>query len=152
MNHDARVVANYLIQRSLDDNKPLTNMQVLKLAYFAHAWSLALLKDPLVKQDVVAWTHGPVIVDVYEPLKGYGSQEITKLIDVTPEEFSEEEKDIMNQVYDQYGPLHAFNLSALTHVPGTPWFRVWNDKGMGAKIPERMIQRHYEEVAKQHFG
>lgn len=127
-------------------------MQVVKLTYFSHAWNLALHGRSLISQDVVAWQRGPVIVDIHESLQVYGSSEITRPIDVDSEAIGEEEEDILNQVYDQYGPLHAFNLSALTHVPGTPWFQVWNEKGMGAKIPNEMIRRHYEKVAKQYFG
>ena len=146
--HDARAVANYLIRRAMDDNKPLTNMQVQKLAYFSQAWVLALTDRQLFEQDVVAWTWGPVVIDVYESLKKYGRNEVDETIDCPDEEFDKNEQSIMNQVYEQYGSLDAFELSDLTHQPSAPWATTWRNGGMGKIISKKMIKSHYEKIVR----
>lgn len=150
--HDARAVANFILEKSYEENSLFTNLKVLKLVYFSHAWNLALNENPLFGQKVVAWPRGPVVIDVYESLKKYGATGITQMIDVPSESFSTEETDIMNQVFRLYGPCDPFYLSGLTHQPSTPWFRVWNSKGLGAEIPNKMIERHYKEIARQNLG
>lgn len=150
--HDARAVANFILEKSFEESNLFTNLKVLKLVYFSHAWNLALNEEPLFGQRVVAWPRGPVVIDVYESLKVYGARKITQRIDVPPENFSAEEKDVMSQVFESYGPCDPFYLSGLTHQPSTPWFRVWNSKGLGAVIPNKMIERHYKEVARKRFG
>lgn len=41
MEHDSRSVANELIHRAHDAGRDITPMQVVKLAYYCHAWMLA---------------------------------------------------------------------------------------------------------------
>ena len=69
MSHDARSVANYLIQRTLDGKKWLTPLQVIKMVYYCQGWSLALFDKKLFGQDIEAWEFGPVVPDVYHKLK-----------------------------------------------------------------------------------
>ena len=69
MPHDARAVANRLLQLAEEDGNQLTVMQILKLVYFCHAWTLALYDRPLIEQPIEAWRYGPVIPDVYHSFK-----------------------------------------------------------------------------------
>ena len=91
MGHDARAVANNLIEMSGEG--PLTPLQIIKLTYICHGWMLGLYGRPLVKQNVKAWTYGPVIPDVYRALKTYRANPVTPRIPIPPEEFDERESD-----------------------------------------------------------
>ena len=51
MKHDARAVANSLIEKSQEEGNLLTPLQIIKLVYFCHGWMLALYKRPLIKQS-----------------------------------------------------------------------------------------------------
>ena len=76
--YDARAVANFFIDRALDNARPVTLMTLLKVLYFAHAWHLAKENEALIAQPFEAWRHGPVNRVVYEQMKGQGSKPITK--------------------------------------------------------------------------
>ena len=54
MPHDSRAVANYFLTKAKDAGKQLTPMQIIKLVYFAHGWSLGLLRSPLIDDQIEA--------------------------------------------------------------------------------------------------
>ena len=72
MKHDARSVANSLIEKSIEAGSCLTPLEIIKLVYFCHGWMLGLYRRPLIKQNVQAWRYGPVVADVYHCLKQHG--------------------------------------------------------------------------------
>ncbi|MGN8398370.1 Panacea domain-containing protein [Helicobacter pylori] len=53
--------AKILINLSLDNQKPITNLKLQKMLYIAQAES----DSKLIKEDFQAWDYGPVIPDVY---------------------------------------------------------------------------------------
>jgi uncharacterized phage-associated protein len=69
-------VANAVLDEARDQGKSLTIMQLLKLVYIAHGWSLALLNVPLVNEEPEAWQHGPVFPSIYREFRRFGSQPI----------------------------------------------------------------------------
>ena len=69
MEHDSRSVANELLRRAQDTGRDITPMQVVKLAYYCHAWMLGLYHRPLLEQPVEAWHYGPVVPEIYRRLR-----------------------------------------------------------------------------------
>ena len=51
-------VANYLIERALNEDRDVTPLHINKLVYFCHAWMLAIHHRPLLKEPVEAWPRG----------------------------------------------------------------------------------------------
>ena len=74
MEHDARSVANELIRRAHDAGRDITPMQVVKLAYYCHAWMLGLYHRPLLEQPIEAWRYGLVVPEIYRSLRRYGGE------------------------------------------------------------------------------
>lgn len=144
---DVRTIANWFIRRSLEDDGddgqgPKTQLQLLKLVYFAHGWMLGLYKEPLLKQRVQAWEYGPVVPELYHSIKHWEAEPVTELIDgyTDLDDLGPGELDILDQVYEYYGPKHAFALSDITHRPNTPWFEVHTKKRRpGATIPNKLL-------------
>ena len=129
MSHDARAVANSLIEKGRDANRPLTPLQIIKLVYFCHGWMLGLYHKPLIEQDVEAWLYGPVVAEVYRGLKKYGGHPVTTTMDVPKEEFDETEADLIEQSTRNMALSTVWICPQLTHAParhGT-WY------GMGRK-------------------
>ena len=152
MEHDARSVANQIIRRMKQLNRPVTPMQVLKLAYYCHSWTLGLYHRPLLKQPIEAWRYGPVVPEIYYSLRRYGAEPIGREIEldslgVEDFEYDDAERDLMDQVCNKYGHLTGIQLSAMTHAPGTPWDRVWKQFGQNAVIPDSMIEQFYSDLA-----
>jgi uncharacterized phage-associated protein len=149
--HDPRAIANKILDMRAEAGEPLTIMQLIKLAYIADGWSLALLNRPLSNEAPEAWRYGPVFRSVYNAFSGLGSRPVTgrayvrgTQIPVT-EEFSPEEEAILRMVVNSYGKLSAFTLSNLTHQPGTPWSKAY-EKGVYTDIDTAEMKQHFESL------
>jgi uncharacterized phage-associated protein len=162
MAYDARAVANHFLDLAERDGVPLTPMQILKLVYIAHGWTLAITGRPLVEDEIEAWRFGPVIPSVYNAFRRFGSGQIKeKAVDLNIDKlrfeeieagFSQEEKEILDRVWKTYGRLTAYQLSGLTHRENTPWTKVWTQKGGSQhsdSIPNDLIQEHFIDLARQ---
>lgn len=149
-------IANAVLDEARAQRKTLTIMQLLKLVYIAHGWSLALLNSPLVNEEPEAWQHGPVFPSIYREFRRYGSQPITANAvgpfaafgSVPDANLSEGQRAIIQSVVQNYGDIHAFALSRITHEPGTPWSQIYRD-GLGSsdEIPNAIISDHYRKLA-----
>ena len=144
--YDAREVTNWFIARGLQEGEPLTIMDLLKLVYIAHGWSLALYDKPLFHNRIEAWPYGPVVPDIYHDFRPQGT---------TPEMLhshyqtvaGKADVDLLQQVYGIYGHMPPWHLSSLTHVEGGPWDTAIKWGGHYAEIPNDLIMAHY---ANQH--
>ena len=124
-------VAYYFLSKESMSAKKLQ-----KLVYYAYGWTLALLNESdqemnyhLFNNRIEAWVHGPVIPDLYQEYKSYGWKDIPQLHSFDSSLFSSEEKDILSQVWDVYGPLNADQLEMISHKEA-PWIRA--RKGIAA--------------------
>ena len=159
-------IANrFLVLSQKMGGKPLTHMQLQKLVYIAHGWSLALTGAPLTSDDPEAWDYGPVYRALYEALRKYRKSPVTRKIkrgdwELFPDDFDEEpegditrdQEAVIKKVYDTYGGFPAFRLSALTHQPNTPWDKIFNQEGLyNGSISSELIKEHFIDLAtKQH--
>ena len=142
MIYDARTIANWFIQRAHSDDKALSVMSLLKLAYIAHGWRLALRDAPLFRNKIEAWQYGPVVLDIYYTFRDQGLR-VTRPARNYPPVKDEEDKDFLEQIYDIYADMPPFRLSGLTHEPGGPWAVATQWGGWYAKIPDVLIRAHY---------
>src|SRR5262245_26249764 len=77
-------VANWLIERGLEDGRPVDPLKLQKLLYFAHGWHLAITGAPLLDEPIEAWQYGPVVSSIYHEFKHFGSRAITHGTWVSP--------------------------------------------------------------------
>lgn len=145
MSHDARAVANEMIQKGIEDGNPLTPLQIIKLTYLCQAWMLGMFKKSMFFQDVEAWQYGPVIADVYHSVKKSGDRPVKKPVRAQPADFDADAQHILDQVYKMYGGWTGFKLSQLTHMPGSPWYQTKQENPLGrnAVIPELLVREYY---------
>jgi uncharacterized phage-associated protein len=153
MSHSSLAVANRILQIAEGKGLPLTIMQLIKLVYIAHGWTLALLDKALVSDRVEAWQHGPVYPEIYNEFRGSGWMPIDRPardrdtgVEIASS-FSEDEDSILDQVVTSYGKFHAFDLSARTHKPGTPWFQTFDGgRGKFSVIKNDLIKSHFDAL------
>lgn len=145
--HDPKSVAEYMLWCARRDGNPLTSMQVLKLVYIAHGWTLGLTGSPLIDEPVEAWQYGPVVPSVYHEYKRFGGGFISDCPQHRPGHFSVSERSVLDQVWKQYGHLSGIKLSSMTHQRGTPWDITIRRRGRGAVISNDLIEDHYQSLA-----
>lgn len=110
---DIRTVAQYFLSK-----EPMSHKKLQKLCYYAQAWHLANYGKPLMTNRFEAWVHGPVSPDLYSTYREWGWLNIPK-VEISPE-LPQEEKDIVDKVFEVYGDYTADELESLTHRE-SPW-------------------------------
>ena len=143
--------------------KPMKYLGLLKLLYMADRIALKRLEQPISGDHYVSMKYGPVLSYVYDLIKGkqlngggnlwfkYISSrttdyEVSLVDDPGINELSEEEIEIIKEVYNTYGYLDRFDLAELTHL-----FPEWEDpNGSAIPIPVEkilhMLKKTDEEI------
>ncbi|MDO5101475.1 MAG: DUF4065 domain-containing protein [Lautropia sp.] len=147
--YDVLTVADAILKIAKAQGKSLTPMQVVKLTYIAHGWSLGLRNKDLFKNQIQAWQYGPVIPDLYHTTKSYGRNPIPLTAIGDPDEVgvTPEDRAFLESVFRKYGHLDGIDLSYLTHKAGTPWSQVYRPGVFGIEIPDELIESHYKDLA-----
>ncbi|MEC3863238.1 type II toxin-antitoxin system antitoxin SocA domain-containing protein [Mesobacterium sp. TK19101] len=143
---DARVVSNRLIDLASAAGDTLTPMQVLKLVYIAHGYSLGARGVPLIPNRVEAWKFGPVIPTLYHSIKHWRDKPVGQIVTTGLEDFRDGEREIVDAIYEAYKGLDGIALSNLTHQLGTPWAEVYRPDRANIPIPDDLIQHHYKGI------
>ena len=106
------------VARALDslhyekNGKHMDEMRMHKLMYFVQRESLMYNKEPLFDATFYGWKYGPVLKEVRNQFKkDLNLEELTKLKDSV----SDNTKKLLESVFDRYGSLSSWKLSALSH-------------------------------------
>ena len=146
--HDSRTIANRFLALAQERGKQLTPMQLLKLVYIAHGWSLGLYGRALTRDTVEAWQYGPVIPRLYSAIRSYRSSPVTApLLAPADDHLSPIDESVICQTFDIYGSQSGPGLSRLTHAANTPWHQVYRSGEFGIEIPNDIIADHYQRLA-----
>lgn len=125
MGYSGLAIADYFIERSLEEGIPVTNMSILKMIYFAHGLAYPQLNRKLVRDLFFKWPWGPVEKHTYEEFKSYGSNNITAPSGKCKPEVEDIRKDTtLTAFLDSLLPLAKippFVLSEKSHEKGGPW-------------------------------
>jgi uncharacterized phage-associated protein len=121
-------VAKYFISFNTGgEDDDISNMKLQKLLYFAQGHSLARFGEPLFRDPIEAWEHGPVVRDVYVKYRGYGNRPIMPEPGDTRPDFGEDGNCLLWNVLCEYGQFSASKLRDMTHEQGRAWDRVYRE-------------------------
>ena len=144
-------VANYFLAYSNEVGEPITNLKLQKLVYYAQAWYLANNKKPLFDDaEFQAWVHGPVIPDLYEKYKDFGSAPIKTKdnLKTIKKKMDSDKVEFLDEVIKVYMPAGAYELERMTHQEG-PWIEARGecepDQRCDSVITNDAIQKYYAQ-------
>ena len=113
-------VANYFLALADEDAGDLmSNLKLQKLVYYAQGFHLAVFDAPLFPEPIEAWTHGPVVPELYHAYKNYGSGAIPPPV-VDFSIYSDDLRNLLDEVYRNYAQFSAWRLRNMTHNE-PPW-------------------------------
>lgn len=94
----AMSVANFVIQRALDEKTPISNLHLQKILYYLQAFYLVQTEGsaPIIDANFSRWPYGPIIKEVYYAYNQFGAAFIT--------EISQGEQDIFSEVQSEELP------------------------------------------------
>ncbi|MCD8018606.1 MAG: DUF4065 domain-containing protein [Clostridiales bacterium] len=125
----------------------ITHLKLQKLLYFAQGIHLAMNGKPLFPEKIMAWRHGPVVEEVYQKLKSFGSEPIA--IDANTEAISaiktldSQDEDTLLLTYDNFAIFTAWQLRNMTHETGTPWDVTVKKHGLNSEIDLALIKNYF---------
>lgn len=128
--------AKYIINKAIDNNNPVSNLQLQKILYFAQEDNNA----ELLKDDFQAWDFGPVIPGVYHEFKDNGANTIKRKQEQV--EVSKADRKKLDKTYDSLKGYTAGRLVTRAHEKNRAWDRVY-EKGNNNTIAKAEIKKDY---------
>lgn len=139
MAYDVLDIARYVINYTNNRNSKISNLQLQKIIYYIQAAFLVIKDEPCFAEDILNWSYGPVVQEVYNEYRDNGNSSIPYqkqyiILDFNKEsgdiefvrkEFDEskicnDDKVIINKIVDNYSEKDAFELVRKTHRED-PW-------------------------------
>jgi uncharacterized phage-associated protein len=157
MPHDVRAIANFVLDLADRSGHSLTNMALNKLVYFAYEEYLLKTEKKLTNAKIEAWDHGPVFRELYNSFKIAGDARIRfRAEKINPVdgvksvcELSADD-ELLQSLQSSVGKLISYSASRLrnlSHLPGSPWDKVWNHSGhanAGMQITDEIIRQCFK--------
>ncbi len=134
------VVAQYIL--SLSDPEAgdlISNLKLQKLLYYCQGFHLALTNRCLFEEDILKWTHGPVVPSVYDHYREFGSGAIPVPTDADFDSLTVEHKEIIKEVYEVYGQFSAWMLRNMTHDE-RPWIKATVNKPLSISVMKEFFR------------
>lgn len=146
-------VCNFLINKGVDENRPITNISLQKMLYFAQGFHLAEKEEPLFDEDIYAWKFGPVVREVYHEYKYFGNNYISRptfSLEFT-RPLSAQSKNFLQDIWNSFKRFAPFTLVEMTHRKGSPWYDiVYNQHGghvpNNVIIPKESLKNYFQQI------
>lgn len=145
-------IADYFLGKAGEDEQGVDPMKLLKLTYIAHGYNLGFFDKPLFSNQVQAWKYGTVIPDLYHVIKRFGEGYVNKeVVNLYKEkDIKDDQKKLLDFVWNAYKPYSGLDLSDLTHQKGTPWDLT--PKTQNSVINEEIIKKYYKSLIAEKRG
>lgn len=154
---DPRSVCNLLLDET-KDRRPITNLALQKLLYFAHGIHLVETGRPLVSGYFEAWQYGPVHPTAYMAFKAAGDlpidfravsrNPITGEASYIPNPVEGDVIDCVRRVAVTYARMTPGRLVELSHARGAPWHfivdKARTSMAFGMRIPDNVIRERFK--------
>lgn len=152
MPYSASLIAYAFVKRGIEQGKPVTQMKLQKLVYFAHGLHLAQYEQPLITENIQAWKYGPVVPEIYRIYNIYGSSEIVDLSylglfgryvpDISI--LDERALNAIDVTWNLLRDADAVRLSNWTHKANSPWANHFQPNVNDLTIPNNEIQAYFD--------
>lgn len=137
--YTAKDIAKYTVNKCIEDNRPISNLQLQKVLYFCQKEYYKNTGQVLFNEDFEAWQYGPVIPSVYRMFSLFGGMKINRIVheDICVDSVT---KRFINPIIEKYSSYAAWDLVSMTHRKGDAWDQVFqNGKGNKYPIPKDLI-------------
>jgi uncharacterized phage-associated protein len=141
----AKDVAEYFLSLSDPECEDfISNLKLQKLVYYAQGFHLAIFGEPLFDEPIEAWTHGPVVKDLYHEYKEHGANAIDKPVSIDLNRYTKDIRELLDDVWKVYGQYSASKLRNLTHAEPI-WIEAYN-KYPGCVISHDSMKKYFKTL------
>ena len=110
-------IARKILSRvDVEHGDTISNLKLQKLLYYVQGFHLASFGRALFEEDMIAWTYGPVVPEVYDAYKKYRHRDINTAGIIDDVELQPQEAALFDKVYlDQNNDLHTIYILTLEY-------------------------------------
>lgn len=141
--YSASIIAEWFLaydkSRSFDGSEGITNLKLQKLLYYAQGAHLAIHGEALFDEDFYAWTYGPVIPSLYSKYAN-GSAILEADPDFNFISVSEDDAQLLTEVYNEFGQYSAWKLVAMTHSEAP-----WKETALNGVMSKPLISEYFKD-------
>ncbi len=140
---DALTLAKYIVTKCVNDDCPISNLQLQKILYFIQVDSLKRTGNPVFLDNLEAWRFGPVVPDVYYFFCGYGALSILSTYDVNAFIISDASisKENIDRIIEEKRSMKVWDLVKEAHNPNKAWYKIFDEgKGNHMIIPISLMR------------
>jgi uncharacterized phage-associated protein len=144
--YSAMTIAKWFVAWATSEEADLSNLKLQKLLYYAQGWHLAQTGQALFGDRMQAWSHGPVVPDVYHSFKQFKTADV-RLEDEDPFVWSDVDKktsQFLIRVWNTYGEFGAWRLRNMTHEEA-PWKNHFRDGERNIEIPQEDLEAFFRQ-------
>ena len=137
-------LAKYIVQKCIDDDCPISHLQLQKILYFIQE---AFLRNghPAFPDPIEAWQFGSVVPIVYNKYRIYGGKTIVWIPD-TFKDVSWEDMELINGIVHEKRKLDPWEMVQETHRDGGAWAETYDEgKGRHKEIPIETIKKFLQK-------
>lgn len=139
MSFRALDIARKILSRvDVEHGDTISNLKLQKLLYFVQGFHLASFGDALFEEDMIAWTYGPVVPEVYDVYKKFHRRDINTAGITDEVKLQPQEEALFDKVYLEYSRYSAVALMQMTHSAG-PWL----NHQVGEVLPKDEIRDYF---------
>ena len=138
MIYNAMEIANFIIDMCYHEKKPVSNLQLQKILFFAWVDYYKETGRALFGDPIRAWQFGPVVPEVYYEYCAYGGRPINIRCEV---DIIEEVKSKVYSIVMRYIDVPVSILVERTHRKNSAWDRIYQGGSGNRKvIPFNLIK------------
>lgn len=130
-------IARFLIQYYNRIKKPITNVKLQKLLYYAWIEYYISHGKYLFKDSIHAWKLGPVVPEVYYEYRIFAAMPISSVKEPS-NRIDDNVRDFLEHFAEKYKDTKAFDLVSRSHEAGKPWEKAYGYCA-GSIIPFKSI-------------
>lgn len=137
--YTAKDIAHYIVNKCIDDNKQISNLQLQKILYFVQEHYIKSTGHPLFDDAFVAWTYGPVIRSVYWEFSMNGGDRICQKCD--PVDIDCDVISKIDPIIEKDANMYPWQLVEKSHRRGYAWDKTYKGgRGFGDEIALSLIK------------
>ena len=116
----AEGIAKYIIWHEWEAKRPVSNLRLQKLLYFVQVLCICLDGSPLFKDKIYGWDCGPVVPEIYEKYRKYGSMIIQDVEDCSNAPIFKTDKEHIDLMLEECASKSNTELLNIT-LNQLPW-------------------------------
>lgn len=139
-NYNAETIAEYVINKCIQDDCPISNLQLQNILYCIQRYFLDL-DIILFLDDFEAWEFGPVLPDIFYKYCMFGARPIKPIKQIDSISLDKDYEDIINSIIERKRILKPWEIGSDIRRDNGAWSVIYNNgNGCHKVIPKKLIK------------